>query len=169
MPSIARHVIQFRRRVVDVVCDHLKQVHPALGSEAARRLLIGTAVYESGLQALEQDRGPACSYFQIEPPTAHDVTRAMFKDEALANAVSELRTRIPVDLMAQITANPLFACAVARLVYWRAPLLLPAADDLVALGQYYKKFYNTAQGKGTAVGWTRSYQKYCGDGGGDGK
>lgn len=163
MPSIGTHASQFRRHVVDVVCNHLGWVHPALGSEAARRLLIGTAVYESGLQALEQDRGPARSYFQIEPATAHDVERSMLKDEALAAAVRELQTGQPFDLMAQITANPLFACAVARLVYWRAPPPLPAADDLVALGQYYKKFYNTAQGKGTAVGWTRSYQKYCGD------
>jgi len=165
MPSIASHARQFRRHVVDVVCDHLARARPALGTEAARRLLIGTAVYESSLQALEQDGGgPARSYFQIEPATAHDVARAMFKDEAVSAAVSELRTRTPTDLMAQITANPLFACAIARLVYWRAPAPLPDADDLTGLGAYYKRFYNTSEGKGTAVGWTRSYRKYVGEG-----
>ncbi|VUX47874.1 conserved hypothetical protein [Candidatus Defluviicoccus seviourii] len=164
MPSIASHARQFRRHVVDVVCDHLAQVRPALGSEAARRLLIGTAVYESGLQALEQDRGPARSYFQIEPPTARDVTAPRGRNGDLLAAINDFRPPVPVELMAQITANPLFACAVARLVYWRAPAPLPAADDLVALGQYYKKYYNTDHGKGTAVGWTRSYRKYCGDG-----
>ncbi len=161
MSAIARHAQQFRRHVIDVACDHLAGAVPALGSEAARRLLLGTAVYESQLQAIVQIRGPARSYFQIEPATAHDIARAMFKNEKLADAVSELRTRTPVDLMAQITANPLFACAIARLVYWRAPEPLPAADDLDGLGRYYKQFYNTMLGKGTAVGWVRTYRRYC--------
>ena len=58
----------FRRRVIRPVIRRLD-----LRSPMAERLLLGTAMTESGLRHLRQVRGPACGLYQIEPATHRDL------------------------------------------------------------------------------------------------
>src|SRR3954469_3472805 len=67
MPT-RRTVAQFRNFVVRPILDYL-----GLASPAAENLLVGTALYESGLEALDQwtgpgdaTLGPAFGIYQIE-------------------------------------------------------------------------------------------------------
>ena len=44
-----------------------------LDSQAARELLLGTALQETGLRNIQQVGGPALGYFQMEPATHDDI------------------------------------------------------------------------------------------------
>ena len=118
------------------------------GGDAAEELLLGTALQESqcGGFGLVQRGGPALGVFQIEPATHDDVWKNYLADRAgLAAAVMSLR--IPgLGPLEQLPANHLYGCAIARLIYFRAPAPLPAAGDLPGQAAFYKTYYNTADG-----------------------
>jgi hypothetical protein len=151
---LARDVAEW---IVDPVCDHLARTEPRLGSRAARQLLIGTAVYESGLAAIVQHGGPALSWWQVEPVTHDDiVARSPYREALIPLRIPALTTGA-----LQMAENPAYACAVARLVYWRAREPLPVEGDVSGLASYYKQHYNTVLGKGNAFGWARAYRAVC--------
>lgn|SRR5487761_411035 len=115
--------------------------------DAAEELLLGTALQESGCgRRLKQIGGPALGAFQIEPDTHNDVWKNLIGARAgLASAVMSLR--IPgLGPLDQLPANHLYGCAIARLIYYRAPARLPIAGDLAGQGAFYKTYYNTAAG-----------------------
>lgn len=152
---------QFLKHVIRPTLDHLAVAEPRLGTEASARLLLGTAIAESNLAALVQHGGgPALSMFQIEPATFADVYgRYLRVRPKLMIAVRELRVPALMPLE-QLPANPFFACAIARMKYWMVPEPLPDADDIDALGRYWKDWYNTAGGAGKASHWASLYREH---------
>lgn len=152
---------QFLEHVIRPTLDHLAVAEPRLGTEASARLLLGTAIAESNLAALVQHGGgPALSMFQIEPATFDDVyKRYLWARPRFMNVVRDLRLPA-LTPMEQLPANPFFACAIARFKYWMAPKPLPDADDIDALGAYWKAVYNTPKGAGTASHWAYLYRKH---------
>ena len=48
---------------------------------------------------------------------------------------------------------------MARIHYLRVPEALPAADDVVGLAAYWKRYYNTELGAGTVEKFVESYQR----------
>ena len=52
------------------------------------------------------------------------------------------------------------ATAMTRLHYYAINSALPAANDLPGLANYWKRWYNTALGKGTEEEFIKNYQKY---------
>lgn len=153
---------QFLNHFVRPPLQHLAITEPRLWSTASEQLLLGTVLIESMLSVLEQEDGPALSFFQIEPATFHDIyDRYLPMRHGLFIAVQDLR--IPAfTTLEQLTSNPVFACAIARIKYWMVPEPLPAVGDFEALGHYWKQYYNTYEGAGNATHWTRLYQKYVG-------
>ncbi|MGB8276303.1 MAG: hypothetical protein WCF16_13650 [Alphaproteobacteria bacterium] len=149
---------QFRIEIVRKVLGWIDPVVPH--SLTAENLLVGTALVESGLRALVQDGGPALGVFQIEPATHHDVL-LNFLDyrPALAEQVRAFRAQSP-DPDTQLVTNLAYACAIARLIYFRRPEPLPEADDIEALAAYWKAHYNTPQGKGTVTRFVASYRDH---------
>jgi hypothetical protein len=120
-----------------------------LGSPAAERLLLGTAIVESRLTWLRQHGdGPARGVYQIEPATHDDIwANYLAYRDGLANRVARLAGERPrVD---QLAWNLGYATAIARLVYYRRPEPLPHADDLAGLARYWKAHFNTALGAGS--------------------
>ncbi len=120
-----------------------------LWSPAAERLLLGTAITESELTWLRQhgDR-PARGVYPIEPVTHADIwaNYLAYRDE-LANRVARLAARAS-PRAEQLTWNLGYATVIARLVYYRRPEPLPAADDLAGLARYRTAHFNTALGAG---------------------
>ena len=156
-------VEQFRRIVVAptlMAC--------ALWSEAAERLVLGTAIAESDLRFLAQKGGPAIGLFQIEPTTALDIRRyLMERQTSIATRITHWvgmhgKTSIfqaPDEFLLRRLATDLeLGCAFCRVKYFMKSERLPDADDIDALGAYWKKHYNTEQGKGTAAGWALAYR-----------
>ncbi|MGX9962205.1 hypothetical protein ACVFYP_02720 [Roseomonas sp. F4] len=147
----------FAQKVIDPALAAIALDDPE-ATTAARQLLLGTALQESGLKHLRQlanrdgTRGPAVGYFQMEP-TTHDDIWVNFLDfrkalAARARAVAGLASGHPkAELMVE---NHIYAAVMARLRYRRAPGKLPAAGDVKAMGAYWKAHYNTPLGKGLA-------------------
>ena len=138
--------VQFRDMVVDPVLRYLDMYSPA-----AVRLLVGTAVVESGLGSLVQNNGPALGVYQIEPETHHDIwdTYLAYRPE-LASRVRSLASQrwFDDDPDRELICNLAYASAICRLKYRRIREPLPEPDDVYGLANYWKRYYNTAQGKG---------------------
>lgn len=141
-------VEQFQVYVVRKVLSFLDDEIPySLGAE---QLLVATAIQESRLRALQQyGGGPARGVFQMEPPTFNDLFDNFLKHRIGLDAkVRALLAPWPTPLD-QLRTNLLFAAAMARILYFRAPEPMPLAGDLEGMGQLYKKRYNTPLGAAT--------------------
>ncbi|MBX9609688.1 MAG: hypothetical protein K2Y51_25995 [Gammaproteobacteria bacterium] len=155
---------QVRELIVRPVLQEL-----GLWSEAAEILVWGTGAHEGdGYDAVQQYGGPALSWWGIEPETYYDFLRNT------APGLTRSRSAVMVAYMAMVPkrysgyppAEHLirdigFACATCRLLYFRAPRALPAANDLPGLAAYWKQFYNTVHGKGTVEDWLANYRRHC--------
>lgn len=159
------NVTQFRADVVAPVLSVLGQWNAIMNTPSAENLLVGTALQESSLTYLRQlGGGPALGVMQVEPNT-HDDVWSNFLDfrNDLAGVVKGLSAGATSGTNAanQLTWNLGYSVAIARVIYWRIPDALPAADDIQGLGQFWKDHYNTAGGAGTAEEWVANYQRYA--------
>lgn len=130
----------------------------------ALNLLLGTVAQESGGRYLAQyPTGPALGVFEIEPPTHQDLwTNYLAFHPTLAAALAAFAgEQPPRDL--QLAGNLNYACAVARLIYRRAPEPLPTSSDPAILGAYYKAHYNTAGGAATVDEFVCNFALYIGE------
>lgn len=138
---------------VRVIAPALARI--GMDGAAAVNLLAGTALVESGCRRLVQDGGgPALGLWQMEPFTHDDIWATFLSDARLSSlrgAVLDLASQWPARV-SQLPGNLPYACAMARLKYYRAPGPLPAADDAAAQCRYWKSNYNTALGAGAADG-----------------
>lgn len=119
-----------------------------LWSPAAERLLLGTALVESGLRHLKQIEGPALGVYQIEPATLVDLYRKWLAyREAWERKLAAVAVvdQHPSD---QLVTNLAYATAVARLIYYRRPEPLPDPENLAGLARYWKQYFNTPEGAG---------------------
>ncbi len=156
---------QFDLFVIRPVLEALAPLIPV--SEAARKLLLGTAMHESGgLTYIDQvtgandtQLGPAYGLFQIEPATHDDLWKNYLGFRApLAERVASFAAAAPSRIH-QLATNMAYATAIARVIYLRAPAKLPDADDLPGLAAYWKQHFNTPLGKGTPAQWLLHYPK----------
>lgn len=116
-------------------------------SEAARILLLGTAIHESdaGADLAQIGGGPALGPWQMEPFTHDDCWQNfLLYQPNLANAVKQFQ--VPNAGAGQMVYNLAYSCAMARVKYIRATPPLPAAHDFENLALYYKNFYNSLAG-----------------------
>lgn len=111
-------------------------------------LILGTAAQEShcGKWLEQMGGGPAVGIYQIEPRTYADV---------LENVLPVYEKRCGLGKQ-QFPDNPEFlkfdlrlSTIIARLHYARFKEKLPSPHDLQGLARYYKKYWNTEEGKGT--------------------
>lgn len=142
MPGL--DLAQFKALVVRPVL-----AQPGFGGDAALNLLTGTALVESGLVWLRQNGGgPALGLWQMEPATHDDCWRNFLEFRpALAATVRRMGgAACGVGSAGLLVGNLAYACAMARVVYMRAPCVLPAPAESAWLSAYHKKYYNTALG-----------------------
>tara|TARA_R110002020_G_scaffold104770_2_gene244907 strand:- start:544 stop:978 length:435 start_codon:yes stop_codon:yes gene_type:complete len=129
-------------KIAEKVCKDLEMYTPE-----AIELIISTGKAESGYRALEQKKGPALGYFQIEPNTIDDVldNYAKYRPEIMQTLVD--LGLIHGDEHFSVMSNIALQVAFCRLCYRRVPEKLP--PNLKGMASYWKKYYNTAKGKGT--------------------
>tara|TARA_R100000458_G_C8244703_1_gene222924 strand:+ start:234 stop:713 length:480 start_codon:yes stop_codon:yes gene_type:complete len=131
----------------------------SLYSEQASELVFMTGNVESGYRAIKQHpRGPATSFFQVEPFTSCDVWKnyLFYRSSLRAKIVKasylpeRFLTELPTieECEELLHANMAYAILMARLVYRRVPKALPKVGDVDAQAKYWLKYYN-AGGKGT--------------------
>ena len=150
-----QHIIKY---VIRPTLEHL-----GMYSEAAENLLIGTAMHESELEALHQKHGPAIGLWQMEPTTHYDLweiyidgrhnIKSLVRQLAGAKYIG---MRLDPD---EMHGNLNYACAMARITYYRHSEPLPDKDDIEGLGRYYKKYFNSELGKATPQDFVNAYNK----------
>jgi hypothetical protein len=144
MSALGIDPVHLRRWVIEPT---LRALGDRYASEAAIRLLLGTAAHESFCgRWLHQVSGPAVGIYQMEPRTHDDVARRLSRDTELGMRVYRLSN----DAYAAAMAWDLrYATAMARAYYWYDPAPLPDADDIGGLAAYAKRRWNTSAGKAT--------------------
>jgi hypothetical protein len=135
-------------------------------SDAAVELLVGTALKESGglRWRTQLSGGPARGLFQMERATYDDIwTNYLAYRTPLGDAITLAFTPAGGKLgFDQITHDDAYAALMARLKYLRVPAALPPAGDLHGQAGYWKTYYNTNLGKGTAAEYVTTWKTYAG-------
>lgn len=140
------------------------------------RLLLLTAIAESAYwngNVLEfrkkQIKGPAISVFQIEPPTLVEIAKFLKKSSKLRSGLAEVFRVAGYEkeegefLQGEfhyLLSSNLIAAAIARANYLRFPEPIP--EGLWEQFSYYKKYWNTAQGKAKVETIARRWHHYRG-------
>ena len=109
-------------------------------------LVYRTGAAESGYRHLEQVRGPAVGFFQVEPDTINDTidNYLKFRPKKLNHLVKRgLDLDDPVN---SVLCSIYLQVAFCRYKYWRSPKAIP--KGLVPQAKYWKEIYN-GPGKGT--------------------
>ena len=111
-------------------------------------LVMRTGMQESRFKHLEQIKGPALGFFQVELETANDIwyNYLVFK-ESIRDKMKMLN--LPMGPWDELTimSNIALQAALCRLHYRRFRDPIPSTIEGQA--DYYKRFYNTPQGKAT--------------------
>jgi hypothetical protein len=145
---VAYHCGQFRE-LISVV---LAETDPALLSDSAVNLLLGTAAQESafGTYLRQLGGGPALGAFQMEPRTF------LWLKDKFENRYSVVNERLPSELEWDLR----LAIIMARLRYRVIPEPLPSPTDINGLARYYKSHYNSIHGRATVEAFVRNYHHY---------
>lgn len=137
--------------------------------DAATELLMGTCAQESdGGTYIAQLGGPALGIWQMEPFTHDDIWKSFLTPKpTLRDKIDSLIGSLPYEgdkfpLATNMIGNLYYACAMARMLYYRVPAPLPAQGDYAAQARYYKQYYNTPAGAATVEqylgNWNRMQQ-----------
>ena len=127
-------------------------------STDAVMLLMGTAAQESHFKyTLQIGGGPALGYFQMEPKTFVDICNnyLLFQPTELTATIMEVANVDRFD-PADLAHNVELMVCFARLHYYRVADPLP--DNYHGFARYWKKHYNTYQGKGTVSEFENNYK-----------
>lgn len=151
---------QLRNLIIQPTLQYLR-----LDSLAAQNLLLGTAAQESQMGVyIKQINGSALGIYQMELFTFKDITQRYLGSHdkiPLRRKVIDLTSVKSFGFdFSDLAGNLYFATALARLKYLTIKELLPDADDIEGLAKYWKKYYNTYEGKGTESEFIANYKKY---------
>lgn len=150
--DVLQYVVQPTLRWLDPEIPH---------SRGAERLLLGTAIHESGdLRWLDQTTpgpGPAYGLWQMEAATHYDLwSRFIDFRLPLARKLHSLRTGPWATPIEQLRWNLPYACGMARVLYFRSPDAMPDVGDVDAMAAWAKKTFNTIKGKATVDDYRRA-------------
>lgn len=120
-----------------------------LYSDEAVELILFTCANESeGGTYLKQLNGPALGIYQMEPKTYNDIWQNYIfnkNDLKLQLLYGFDAPKMPDE--ERLIYDLKFATAMVRIHYARVEEPLPKLYDLFGLWTYYKKYYNTSNGK----------------------
>ena len=129
-------------------------------SEEALELIMRTGQAESGYKCLRQVGGPAIGFWQMEPNTMFDIMdnyvlyRPQLRTDLQAIGYNDSNPTVV------LLGNILLQAALCRVHYRRVPEKLPKLGDIKGQARYWKKYYNTDQGKGTEEKYIDTVREY---------
>lgn len=144
--------LDIRQLKYDVVRPTLQALN--LVSAVAINLLTGTALAESRAAYVRQvGGGPALGLWQMEPATHDDCWKNFlnFPEQSHLAAICTRMLAPDLSAAAQLTTNLRYACAMARIRFYRVRDALPASTDAAGLSAYHKAYYNTSLGAADAA------------------
>jgi len=143
---------------IQTVLHDLNSVIPY--SDEAHMLLCGTCAQESafGKYRRQIGGGPALGIFQMEPGTFDDIViNFMEYKPQLADCIMDLADVYDFDSKL-LEVNDILSTCFARVHYFRVKEKIPS--DLPGQAEYWKKHYNTYQGKGKVEDYIANYKRY---------
>lgn len=156
-------------------CQQLRDIviKPALASlgmntDDAVYLLLLTAAQETrlGYYLVQQKIGfnGGIGIYQMEANAYHSIWDNMIAPYPAMKAKMKLYTgydsKPPI---ARMATDLTLATIMARLYYYRVKEALPKRNDVKAMAQYWKKYWNTELGKGTVEQAVKSYDMFVRD------
>lgn len=137
-----------------LLCNIIKPCIDALELDSGREknigaLLLYTSSQESHLVYYRQlSGGPALSLWQVEPNTYHDCyENYLVYRKPLLQKILDFSGYEEFPDASELEHNQKLACAIARIVYRRSPLVIPQWNDIEGMWKIYKECYNTHLGK----------------------
>ena len=156
-----------RERARTVLMKHVIPALKTIGmdSQAARELVLGTGIKESGLMNRRQiGGGPACGLWQMQPDTFECHWSDYVEQDARLKAALRSLTHHGGDpTSADLIVSDRFAAALCRVHYARVSEPLPEAGDLEGQAEYWKRHYNTCAGHGKTSEYIRLWNDYVTD------
>lgn len=156
--------IQLRECVIRPI---LKKIN--LWSANAEELLMGTAAQESkgGTYIIQEGKDAiftqgGLGIFQMEAPTYNDMWDRVIK-APLRTLILSSCNFAEKPLATEMITNLAYAAVMCRVKYLSIPHDLPDANDVTAIGQYWKQWYNTPLGGGTVDEFVKNYHSYVGN------
>lgn len=132
-------------------------------SPALENLIAGIGNVESGYKYISQlGAGPARGDWQMEPFTHDDCWQNYLRYPRQSKMATAIRAMMVPGYSAtdQLRWNRMYAAAMCAVKCLRATPLspIPNADDAAGQAQFWKKYYNTGEGSGSALGSIHAFQ-----------
>ena len=144
------------REIVIEVCNVLGHGSNAMAVD----LMLETAAQETHCGQLRDPtpNGAGRGIFQIDPTAFNDICQ-----RARANDLAMIYSEFAIDIKKvrhdALDHSPLLAAIFCRLFYKLIPAAIP--NDLVGRAAYWKKYYNTALGKGSVGEYVNNASLYA--------
>lgn len=138
------NIEQFRELIIKPALSDLQ-----LYSDNAEELLVFTCAAEShGGTWISQIKGPAVGIYQCEPDTHYDIwVNYIFHRPDFLHILAMNFNAPNIQSPERLIVDLKYSTAIARLHYRRIKEALPDKEDVDAIWEYYKKYYNTKAGK----------------------
>lgn len=145
----------------ELVNEVLHKLEPEIKySIQAENLILGTGAHESmgWTKRKQMGGGPALGLFQMEPNTFNDIVNNYLRYHP--NIVEKIKQIAKTNVLSSVDLinNDKLAICMCRVHYLRVPEPIP--NDLPGWAKYWKKWYNTAKGKGTEQEFIKNYKRY---------
>jgi len=133
-----------------------------LYSDDAIELIMFTAAVESqGGTYLKQVKGPALGIYQMEPRTHNDIWQNYLRNRTDILYILSANFMVPrMPDENRLIYDLYYATALCRIFYLRCPTSLPDRNNVDAIWEYYKTYYNTPAGKAKKDKCIQAYQDY---------
>ena len=145
------------KQIKSLIKDVCVQMGEKYAKQEALDIVYATGLVESKYQYIEQiGKGPARSFWQVEPSTAVDNCKNFISSRPdLLQASADILGIDPyyfIDANADdwdwiLRTNISAGILHCRIKYWRIPE--PIKEGKEELGKYWKKHYNTEEGAGS--------------------
>lgn len=150
-----------RKQFEEIITSVLKECELPSDKNSVH-LILGTAATESKFGTyLKQKNGPAVGVFQMEP-TTHDDLWINFiphkHPECKEHLISACGKYIGTGWGTRMMTDLYYSIVMCRLHYMRFPETIPNSIEEQAV--YYKKYYNTVEGKGSVIKYLEDYYHY---------
>lgn len=149
---------QAREKIVKPVLHGI-----GMWNEYAEELMMGTLAVESqgGTYLVQQNAGPALGVFQMEPATHDDIWQKWLPNHpAIANNLMQSCMISMKPAAAMMVSNLFYACAMARIEYFRNTAA-PIPATLEEQAEFWVKYYNRGS-QATPEKFISAYRSFLG-------
>jgi len=148
--------------IITPALDELAFVVKNINGLNSKQFMLAVAAQESHCgEYFRQINGVALGIWQIEPSTNDDLYQNyLCYHQEIDPILSQYYTPL---MPCPHIQSPMYNCSIARLCMYRYRDPMPELNDKEGMWQFYKKRYNSSQGKATQNQWNENWERYVKD------